>query len=642
MAETTLPLSVHIGSTPLDRLLFNCPARVTCAQLLQSVQQALPQSTLSHLSTFHHDRIPLDAEMSQYVQAHDAVIAHFAGQPQPPPQPKPTAPAAAAVRAEAASSGGNAAGVTSPVRMVVAPSSAFAAPHGMPHPHPPPAHMMPHHMAAYSPSHPPMPPHMPYMMYGPPPPPHPSAYHSMPPAPHMQHPPLPPPHAMYPPLAPPFPPATAAITMVEACQLATQSVKPALERYRTTHVSAVIQHNNNSAQYSPTARDLLASLKRNELVKAGSRKRGFQRVSGFGEAETESEGASDDESMNSASSWSAVGDDEADSDDRRAAHAAQLIASLAQSPGNAHKKSAANVTFEHSGSRLIRSTSPDIPTPAFDSSSVHKSKQLKHASVLVLYQHKSEQLSQSQQQRSPSSESLPSTPASLQPSSSPASPVHSMPLSPAASAASSPATPHAKQGGASLIPTFSPRNLNIPSPSSHATTAHAAHPPPPQPVPTVAMASSVMASAPAVAAADASHFLPSPAVRQRVRPGVPVMRERRRRIRRRTMLVDPLPAHAQPMQQQPLMTFSAAAAIPAMPVSAANQVVAAISYTPNMAGAYAARQRAAEVPAAAAVAAAAAAAAAKDKYAKRTYNGKVRVYHNVPINIRTGRVATYA
>jgi len=26
---------------------------------------------------------------------------------------------------------------------------------------------------------------------------------------------------------------------------------------------------------------------------------------------------------------------------------------------------------------------------------------------------------------------------------------------------------------------------------------------------------------------------------------------------------------------------------------------------------------------------------------KRTYNGKVRVYHNVPINVRTGRVTVH-
>jgi len=637
--ETTLPLSVHIGSTPLDRLLFNCPARVTCAQLLQSVQQALPHAVLSHLSTFHHDRIPLDAEMSQYVQAHDAVIANFtSGREQL--QPSSAAPRPAAVN------GGGAAGVRSPVRMAVAPSSAFAPTYGLPHPPPPHMMQLPHN-TAFSPSHPPMPP-MPFMMYGPPPPP-PSAYHPPPP---MRPLPLPPassasipapsPMQQQPAMSAPQRSAAASagrgngsISMVEACQLATQSVKPALDRYRTTHPSAFLQSgssSSNSAAHSPTARALLASLKRDE-VKRG-RKRAFQRVSGDVEAETESEGVSDDESMGSASSWSAV-DDEADHnhghEESRAAQAAQLIASLSQSPSS---KRTTTVKLEHDAqqpqsgpvSRLIRSTSP-IPTSLFDSASLLKDKRLKHASVLVLYQAKEESRSHSH--------SLPSTPASFTPSSSPASPVHSMVLSPASSAMSSPTTP-SRSVASSHAPSSSPRAA-ISSPSSHATTSHAAHPSASHATVAVA-ASTVSASAASSAIPTPAHFIPSPSVRHRSRLGIPVMRDRRRR-RRRTMITVAATAATTPgIPMTANTSFPVAAAVPAMPVTAASPakaVMAAISYAPNNAASYQQQQ-------AAAVQAAAKSAPAKDnKDDKRTYSGKVRVYHNVPINIRTGRVSVH-
>ena len=633
MAETSLPLSVHIGSTPLDRLLFNCPARVTCGQLLQSVQQALPHAVLSHLSTFHHDRIPVEAEMAQYVQAHDAVIAHFVnGQQQQA--------ATAMMRAGMQSAAGGSVVVSSPVRMTMAPSSAFGPPYGAPHLPLPPPHMMPHNDGAFA--HPSMPPPpMPYMMYGPPPP---SAYHPMPPA--MQHMPPPPPHtsatpmpqstAMHPqaPLTMPqlMSSAPVAISMVEACQLATQSVKPALDRYRTTHASAFLQSGNNhnmshpSAQ-SPTARALLASLKRDEVKR--SKKRGFQRVSGDVEAETESEGVSDDESMGSASSWSAV-DDEADNDDTRAAHAAQLIASLARSPGGKRTVKLEHDSHSHShshshtgqGSRLIRSTSP-IPTTVFDSASLLKNKHLKHATVLVLYQAKEEQR--------PHSASMHSTPASVAPSSSPVSPVHSMSLSPASSALPSPATPSSKSV-ASYASSFSPRAPISSVPSSHATTSHAPRTPSHTTVATVAASSVPAASSSAVPAA--AHFMPSPP-RQRSRLGIPVMRERRRRRRRAVPVASATPG----ITLSANSTFPLAAAIPAMPVAAASPakaVMAAISYVPNAAGTSyhqqqsttAAQPQPPSTP-------------PKERDEKRTYNGKVRVYHNVPINLRTGRVAIH-
>ena len=434
--------------------------------------------------------------------------------------------------------------------------------------------------------------------------------------------------------------------MVEASQLATQSVKPALERYRTTHgpPSSFLQSGSNnshsssnsttsthnSSAVSPTARALLNSLHRDETKRG--RKRGFQRVSGDVEAETESEGVSDDESMGSASSWSAV-DDEADSEDTRAAQAAQLIASLSQSPGGGKSSKRITVKLEPdvqvqsaSGSRLIRSASPG-PSSAFDSTSLLKNKHLKHASVLVLYQAKDEQ-------RLNSNSSSPSTPISTAPSSSPASPVHSMVLSPASSAVSSPTTPSAKSV-ASHIPAFSPRALANSTAaiaaSSHATTSHAAHPQSHTTVAAVA-ASSVPVSAASSIMSAAAHYFSSTAVlnRHRSRLGIPVMRERRRR-RRRTLALASAVSPGFPM----------AAAVPAMPVSAApaKAVMAAISYMPNAAGSY--QQQHQQAAAAAAAAAAAHQSPAKERDEKRTYNGKVRVYHNVPVNIRTGRVAAH-
>ena len=631
MAEPTLPLSVHIGSTPLDRLLFNCPAHVTCAQLLQSVQSALPHATLSHLSTFHHDRIPIDAEMAQYVQAHDAVIAHFAGGPQQAPS----------------RSAGVQAANNSGVRMVVAPSSAFTPAYGAP----PSSHMHPH-SAQFSPSHPPMPPPQ-FMMYGPPPPP--SAYHPMPPP--MQHSPhhLPAPSSFVAPtmhsqpIPQPLPPAAShgVISMVEACQLATQSVKPALERYRTTHASSspspsssasILQsgnHHNHASTHSPTARALHHSRKRDDVPdhKRASKKRAFQRVSGDVEAETESEGVSDDESMGSASSWSAVDDEE----DSRAAQAAQLIASLSQSPSG---KRTPVVKLEHEaqsgslGSRLLRSTSPP-PSSVFDSLSLLKNKQLKHASVLVLYQAKEEQRPQQQQPAS-----SPSSPASLAPLS-PASSVHSMVLSPASSAQSSPATPSNRSvahGSPSRVTSsFNPHNLTSSAigvhPSSHATTSHAAQA-------TVAIATSAASSA--IPAA----FMPaSVSSRHRSRLGIPVMRERRRR-RRRSGAALPVTAATTASIAMPGSSpaYSVAAAIPAMPVAAASPakaVMAAISYVPNAATATAAYSQPQPQTAATAQAQQVGGSPVKERDEKRTYSGKVRVYHNVPINVRTGRVAVH-
>ena len=550
--------------------------------------------------------------MSRYVQAHDAVIAHFVSTPTPHLQMQSNG--ASRLSPAATSPSKSAAAVSSSVAQPVAHLSSAFGPTFLPH-HPlPPPHMLPH--PAFPPPHP-----MPYMMYGPPP--HPmSAYHPLPPPMHPLPPPPPPStlashSAMYPQPAPAQPASnTSAISMVEACQLATQSVKPALDRYRSTHASAFLQsasnNTNHASAHSPTARALLASLKRDE-VKRG-RKRAFQRVSGDVEAETESEGMSDDESMGSASSWSAV-DDEAENEDTRAAQAAQLIASLSQSPGSKRT----TVKLEHdphphstAGSRLIRLASP-IPMPVFDSTSLLNNKHLKHASVLVLYQAKEEQR--------PPSGSLPSTPASLAPSSSPTSPVHSMVLSPASSAVSSPATPSSKSM-ALQAPSFSPRRA---SSSSHATTAHAAHPPAQASV--ALAAASVPASAPLPAITPA-HYLASPATKLRSRLTIPVMRERRRRRRR----VGPVSA-VTPGFTLPGSSFQVAAAIPAMPVTAASPakpVMAAISYVPTANGTIQQQPPAGLSGSTTPV---------KEKDEKRTYNGKIRVYHNVPVNLRTGRVS---